>query len=50
MTGKEARDYDDVIFDIVYKFKPDDLESVEKLLEAVYKITAGQTGSRVVNP
>ena len=50
MTGKGARVYDDVIFDIVYKFKPDDLESVEKLLEAVYKITAGQTGSRVVNP
>lgn len=39
MTGKGARIYDDVIFDTVYKFKPDTLEAIEELLQTVYKIT-----------
>lgn len=42
MTGKGARNYDDIIFDTVYKFKPDTLEIVEELLQAVYKITVSK--------
>lgn len=42
MTGKGARAYDDIIFDIVYRFKPDALESVKELLESVYRIAEGR--------
>lgn len=39
MTGKGARTCDEIIFDTIYKFKPDKLETVDELLQAVYKIT-----------
>ncbi len=46
MTGKGARIYDDIIFDTIYKFKPDTLEAVEELLQTVYKITSGKQETR----
>ena len=41
MTGKGTRRYDDEIFEVIYRFKPNTLGAVDELLKAAYKIAKG---------